>query len=165
MARCNGKGNIFHENNETWELVDLPEGKNVVGLKWIYRTKYHVDGTIQKQARLVAKGHSQQQGIDFEETFSPMARFETVRTFLALAAQMHLFVYKFDIKYVFLNGDLKEVYVGQPEGFVSCNENKVYRLKKALYGLKQAPRAWYEKVDSYFKENGFERSKMSQPSM
>ena len=68
-------------------------------------------------------------------------------------------MYRFDVKSAFLNGDLKEVYVGHHEGFVNCDENKVYRLKKALYGLKQALRAWYEKVDSYFKENGFERSK------
>ena len=89
--------------------------------------------------------------MNFDETFSPVARFETVRTLLALAAQLSWPVYQFDIKSAFLNGDLEEeVYVAQPEGFVvSGQESKVYRLKKALYGLKQAPRAWYSKINSY----------------
>ncbi|GKD84513.1 retrovirus-related pol polyprotein from transposon TNT 1-94, partial [Tanacetum coccineum] len=149
------------EKNSTWELVDAPVNKNIVGLKWLFRTKYNADGSIQKhKARLVAKGYSQEQGIDYEETFSPVARFETVRIFLALAAQLKLPVYQFDVKSAFLNGDLdEEVYVSQPQGFVTGDsENKVYKLNKALYGLKQAPRAWYSKIDSFFKENGFIKS-------
>lgn len=149
------------QKNETWEMVNLPEGKNAIGLKWVFKTKYHADGTIQKhKARLVAKGYSQQHGIDFEETFSPVARFETVRIVLALAAQLHWPVYQFDVKSAFLNGDLQEeVYVTQPEGFViEGKEAKVYKLRKALYGLKQAPRAWYSKIDGYFRQNGFTRS-------
>ena len=149
------------QKNNTWELVDLPEGKNAIGLKWVFRTKYHADGRVQKhKARLVAKGYAQEQGVDYDETFSPVARFETVRTFLALAAQLGWPVFQFDVKSAFLNGELKEeVYVAQPEGFVVHDEvNKVYRLQKALYGLKQAPRAWYHKIDSYFLENGFQRS-------
>lgn len=132
------------EKNQTWELVDLPEGKNVIVLKWIFKTKYNADGSVKRhKAQLVAKGYSQQQGIDFEETFSPVARFETVRTILALAAQLGWPVYQFDVKSAFLNGDLQEeVYVSRPEGFISSEgKSKVYRLKKALYGLKQAPRA------------------------
>ena len=98
-----------YKKNETWELVYLSEGKNVIRLKWVYRTKYDADGTIQKhKARLVAKGYSQQQGIDFEETFSPVACFEIVRTFLALAAQLNWPMYQFDVKSAFLNGELKE---------------------------------------------------------
>lgn len=130
------------EKNETWELVDLPEGNNVIGLKWVYCTKYNPDGSIQKnKARLVARGYAQQQGSDFDETFSPIARFEMVRTLLALVAQLSWSIYQFDVKLAFLNGKLeKEVYVAQPKGFVvSGQEIKVYRLKKAIYGLKQAP--------------------------
>ena len=147
------------QKNQTLDLVNLPEGKKAIGLKWVFRTKYHADGSIQKhKARLVAKGYSQQQGIDFDETFSPVARFETVRTFLALAANLNWPVYQFDVKSAFLNGDLEEeVYVSQREGFVvNGKEDKVYGLKKALYGLKQASRAWYFKIDLYFQENGFE---------
>lgn len=149
------------KKNSTWELVDVPEGKNIVGLKWVFRTKYNADRSVQKRkARLVAKGYSQLPSIDFDDTFSPVARFETVRVMLALAAQMQLPVYQFDVKSAFLNGDLEEeVYVSQPEGFVvKGSENKVYRLRKALYGLKQAPRAWYSKIDAFFQDSKFMRS-------
>ncbi|KAL3500574.1 hypothetical protein ACH5RR_039667 [Cinchona calisaya] len=106
--------------NETWNLVDLPKGKKVIGLKWVFKTKYNTDGSVQKhKARLVARGYSQQRGIDFDETFSPVVCFETVRTILAMAAQLRWKVYQFDVKSAFLNGDLKEeVYVNQPDGFV-----------------------------------------------
>ena len=127
----------------------------------MFRLKYHADESIQKyKARLVAKGYAQHQGIDFDETFSPVARFETVRTVLCLAASLKLPIYQFDVKSAFLNGELEEeVYATQPEGFViQGSETKVYRLEKALYGLKQAPRAWYKRIDSYFLQNGFERS-------
>ena len=109
---------------------------------------------------MVAKGYTQQQGIDYEETFSPVARFDTVQLFLALAAQLKWKVYQFDVKSTFLNGELKEeVYVSQPEGFeINGKQEKVYRLRKALYGLKQAPRAWYSKIDAYFQLNGFMRT-------
>jgi hypothetical protein len=149
------------EKNGTWEMVDLPEGKNAIGLKWVFKTKFAADGSLQKyKARLVAKGYAQQYGIDFEETFSPVVRFETVRLVLALAAQLQWPIYQFDVKSAFLNGDLhEEVYVTQPEGFIKeGNETKVYKLKKALYGLKQAPRAWYSKIDGYFQEKGYMRS-------
>ena len=127
------------EKNGTWEMVDLPNEKNTINLKWVFRTKFTPDGSIQKhKARLVAKGYAQQQGIDFEETFSQVARFETVRTILALAAEFRWPVYQFDVKSEFLNGDLQEeVYVTQPEGFIKKDkETKVYKLRKALYGLK-----------------------------
>ena len=113
--------------------------KNTIGLKWIFKTKYHVDGSIQKhKTRLVAKGYSQIQDIDFEESFSPVARMETVRVFIAIAAQKKRHIYHLDVKSAFLNGELnKEVFVEQPEGFtVKDSETKVYRLRKALYGLK-----------------------------
>ena len=139
--------------NETWVLTNLPEGKAAFGLKWVFKTKYNADGRVQKhKARLVAKGYSQQQGINYEDTFSPIARFETVRTFLALASQLHWPVYQLDVKSAFLNGELEEeVYVMQLEGFIiQGKEDKVYKLRKALYGLKQAPRTWYSKIDSFF---------------
>nr|GEW32407.1 retrovirus-related Pol polyprotein from transposon TNT 1-94 [Tanacetum cinerariifolium] len=128
------------ERNGTWKLADLPQGK--------------------KAARLVARGYIQEHGIDYGETFSPVARFKTVRVILALAAQMQWTIFQFDVKSAFLNGELKEdVYVQQPEYFeVAEEEHKVYKLKKALYGLKQAPRAWYSKIDEFFHESGFERS-------
>lgn len=149
------------QRNQTWELTDLPPGKKTVGLKWVFKSKYHSDGSLHKhKARLVAKGYSQKQGVDFEDTFSPVARLETVRTFLALAAQLKWPIFQLDLKSAFLNGDLQEeVFVDQPEGFiVAGSEDKVYRLKKALYGLRQAPRAWYGKVDQYFVKYGFQRS-------
>lgn len=149
------------ERNGTWDLVNLPAGKEAIGLKWVFKTKYQADGKIQKyKARLVAKGYRQQYGVDYEETFAPVVRFETVRVALALAAQMKWPVFQFDVKSAFLNGDLQEeVYVSQPDGFViKGKESKVYKLRKALYGLKQAPRAWYSKIDAYFQNSGFVRS-------
>ena len=144
--------------------MNLPNGKNVVDLKWIFKTKYHADGIVQNHnARRVANGYSQQWGVDFEETFSLFAQSEIVKTLLALATQLKWPIYQLDVKVTFLNVELeKEVYIAQPKGFViNGKEEKVYKLKKAFYGLKQAPRAWYSKIDSFFQERGFERSKMS----
>lgn len=144
--------------NKTWELVEKPQDKEVIGLKWVYKTKFNEDGSIQKhKARLVVKGYSQQSGIDFNETYAPVVRMETIRSVLALAAQFKLSVYQLDVKSAFLNGELEEeVYVEQPQGYViEGKEDKVYRLQKALYGLKQAPRAWNSKIDGYLLQNGF----------
>ncbi|CAL8998022.1 unnamed protein product [Prunus brigantina] len=149
------------EKNKTWELVDRPIDKLVIGVKWVYKTKLNLDGSIQKnKARLMAKGYAQKPGIDFNETFAPVARLDTIRTLVALAAQKDWKLFQLDVKSAFLNGVLnEEVYVDQPSGFVIKNrEDKVYRLKKALYGLKQAPRAWYEEINSYFTKAGFQRS-------
>lgn len=108
------------EHSQTWELVDLLEDKTPIGLKWVFKLKYHADGSIKKyKVRLVAKGYAQHQGINFDETFSPAAHFETMRTLLSLAAILKLPVYQFDVKSAFLNVELEEeVYVSQPEGFV-----------------------------------------------
>jgi Reverse transcriptase (RNA-dependent DNA polymerase)/gag-polypeptide of LTR copia-type/Integrase core domain/GAG-pre-integrase domain/Domain of unknown function (DUF4219)/Zinc knuckle len=155
------------ERNQTWSLVEAPKGKNVVGVKWVFRTKFGPDGEIIKhKARLVVKGYKQQPGIDYEETFSPVARFETVRILLAVAAVWSVPVYQFDVKSAFLNGEIvEEVFVEQPEGFkIKGKEGHVYKLHKALYGLKQAPRAWYSKIDQFFSDTGFSRSK-SEPSL
>jgi hypothetical protein len=149
------------EKNKTWDLVDLPSHKKSIGVKWVYKTKLNEKGQIEKhKARLVAKGFSQQPGTDYGETFSPLARLDTVRTLLAIAAQHKWHVYQMDVKSTFLNGFLEEeVYVDQPPGFeVQEHPTKVYRLKKALYGLKQAPRAWYRKIDTYLIKSGFSRS-------
>ncbi|KAM1470398.1 hypothetical protein ACFX11_041122 [Malus domestica] len=149
------------EKNGTWELVDRPSDKQVIGVKWVFKTKLNLDGSVQKnKARLVAKGYVQKPGIDYNETFAPVARLDTIRTLIALAAQRSWKLYQLDVKSAFLNGELQEeVYVDQPEGFVvNGREDKVYKLHKALYGLKQAPRAWYGEIDSYFAKCGFEKS-------
>ncbi|KAI5353802.1 hypothetical protein L3X38_006696 [Prunus dulcis] len=149
------------EKNNTWELVDRPFDKPIIGVIWIYKTKLNLDGSVQKnKARLVAKGYSQKPGIDFNETFAPVARLDTVRTLVAVATQRNWSLFQLDVKSAFLNGVLnEEVYVDQPSGFViQGSEDKVYKLTKALYGLKQAPRAWYEEINSYFIKTGFYRS-------
>ena len=149
------------EKNKTWELVDRPNDKDVIGVKWIYKTKLNQDGSVERnKARLVAKGYSQIPGVDFHETFAPVARHETIRGLISIAAQKGWYLHQLDVKSAFLNGVLKEdVFVDQPQGFViEGEEQKVYKLKKALYGLKQAPRAWYGEIDSYFSERGFQRS-------
>ncbi|KAI5336252.1 hypothetical protein L3X38_015519 [Prunus dulcis] len=149
------------EKNETWELVDRPSDKPVIGVKWVCKTKLNLDGSIQKhKVRLVVKGYAQKPGIDFNETFAPVARLDTITTLIALTAQKRWKLYELDVKSAFLNGMLKEeVYVDQPDGFVATNyEDKVYKLKKALYGLEQAPRAWYEEINAYLISCGYVRS-------
>ncbi|GJS37056.1 retrovirus-related pol polyprotein from transposon TNT 1-94 [Tanacetum coccineum] len=129
---------------KVWELVDKPFGKMIIKLKWLWKNKKDEDQTvIRNKARLVAKGYAQEEGIDFEESFAPVARLEAVRIFVAHAAHKSFPIYQMDVKTAFLNGPLKEeVYVAQPEGFVDPDHpEKVYLLRKALYGLKQAPRA------------------------
>ncbi|GJZ39746.1 retrovirus-related pol polyprotein from transposon TNT 1-94 [Tanacetum coccineum] len=132
------------EKNNTWELTDRPSDKDVIGVKWVYKVKSNAYGFVQRnKARLVVKGYSQQPRIDYDETFAPVARMDTVRAIISLAGQIGWLLYQLDVKSSFLNGELKEeVYVNQPQGFeVEGKEEKVYKLKKALYGLKQAPRA------------------------
>jgi hypothetical protein len=155
------------ERNDTWEMVSLPPGKNLVGLKWLFKTKYGANGQVIKhKARLVAKGYSQKKGVDFEETFAPVARFETIRIVLAVAAQKGWLIHQLDVKSAFLNRELEEdIFVEQPEGYqIQGCEDKVLKLKKALYGLKQAPRTWYAKIDGYFTKNGYQRS-LNEPTL
>nr|GEX90836.1 retrovirus-related Pol polyprotein from transposon TNT 1-94 [Tanacetum cinerariifolium] len=133
------------ERLKVWELVPRPDKVMVITLKWIYKVKVdELGGILKNKARLVARGYRQDEGIDFEESFAPVARLETIRIFLAYAAHKNIVVYQMDVKTAFLNGYLREeVYVSQPDGFVDQdNPNHVYKLKKALYGLKQAPCAW-----------------------
>ncbi|GJW97136.1 retrovirus-related pol polyprotein from transposon TNT 1-94 [Tanacetum coccineum] len=130
---------------DIWELVPPPDSAMIIALKWIYKVKLDEYGDVLKnKARLVAKGFRQEEGLDFEESFAPVARLEAIRIFIANAASKNMTVYQMDVKTAFLNGELKEeVYVHQPEGFVDPEcPHHVYRLKKALYGLKQPPRAW-----------------------
>ncbi|GJW91185.1 retrovirus-related pol polyprotein from transposon TNT 1-94 [Tanacetum coccineum] len=137
---------------KVWELVDKPFGKMIIKLKWLWKNKKDEDQTvIRNKARLVAKGYAQEEGIDFEESFAPVARLEAVRIFVAHAAHKSFPIYQMDVKTAFLNGPLKEeVYVAQPEGFVDPDHpEKVYLLRKALYGLKQAPRAWYDELSNF----------------
>jgi hypothetical protein len=140
------------EKNDTWELVPRPKNKNVIGTKWVFRNKLNEDGQVTRnKARLVCKGYAQIEGIEFEETFSPVARMEAICFLLAYACSKNVKVYQMDVKSSFLNGELEEeVYIEQPEGFqLSENTDYVCKLKKALYGLKQAPRAWYSRLDKY----------------
>jgi hypothetical protein len=146
------------EENETWTLADLPPGHKPIGLKWVFKVKRDENGTVVKhKARLVAKGFVQREGVDFEEVFAPVARLDSVRLLLAVAAQERWEVHHLDVKSAFLNGELKEeVYVAQPPGFAkSGSEGKVLRLHKALYGLRQAPRAWNAKLDTSLARLGF----------
>ncbi|GJY06371.1 retrovirus-related pol polyprotein from transposon TNT 1-94 [Tanacetum coccineum] len=127
-------------------------------IQWIYKVKLDEYGDVLKnKARLVAKGYRQEEGIDFEESFAPVARIEAIRIFIANAATKNMIIYQMDVKTAFLNGDLQEeVFVSQPEGFEDQeNPTHVYRLKKALYGLKQAPRAWYDTLSKFLLANNF----------
>jgi hypothetical protein len=148
------------EKNDTWELVPRPKNKNVIDTKWVFKNKLNEDGHVTRnKARLVCKGYAQIEGIDFEETFSPVARMEAIHFLLAYACSKNVKVYHMDVKSYFLNGELEEeVYIEQPEGFqLSENTNYVCKLKKALYGLKQAPRAWYSRLDKYLQQAGFRK--------
>ncbi|GJW34162.1 retrovirus-related pol polyprotein from transposon TNT 1-94 [Tanacetum coccineum] len=143
-----------------WVLVPRPDKVMVITLKWIYKVKLdELGGILKNKARLVARGYRQEEGINFEESFAPVARLEAIRIFLAFAAHMNMVVYQMDVKTAFLNGNMQEeVYVSQPDGFVDPdNPNHVYKLKKALYGLKQAPRAWYDMLSSFLISQDFSK--------
>nr|GEX70703.1 retrovirus-related Pol polyprotein from transposon TNT 1-94 [Tanacetum cinerariifolium] len=148
------------ERLKVWELVPRPDKVMVITLKWIYIVKLdELGGILKNKARLVARGYSQEEGIDFEESFAPVARLEAIRIFLAYATHKNMVVYQMDVKTTFLNGNLREeVYVSQTDGFVDQdNPNHVYKLKKALYGLKQDPRAWYDMLSSFLISQDFSK--------
>jgi hypothetical protein len=147
--------------NEVWHLVPRPN-QNVVCTKWVFRNKQDEHGVVTRnKARLVAKGYSQVEGLDFYETYAPVARLESICILLAYATYHGFKLYQMDVKSVFLNGPIKEeVYVEQPSGFEDSEyPNHVYKLSKALYGLKQAPRAWYECLRDFLITNGFKVNK------
>jgi hypothetical protein len=142
-------------------LVPRPN-QNVVGTKWVFRDKQDEHGVVTRnKARLMAKGYSQVEGLDFGETYAPVARLESIRILLAYATYHGFKLYQMDVKSAFLNGPIKEeVYVEQPPGFEDREyPNHVYKLSKALYGLKQAPRAWYECLRDFLIINGFKVGK------
>jgi hypothetical protein len=148
------------EDNATWSTSPLPKGHRAIGMKWVFKVKRDPTGAVVKhKARLVVKGYSQCQGVDFDEVFAPVVRMETVRLLLALIAHSKWEVHHMDVKSAFLNGVLtEEVYVHQPHGFVIVKDaSKVLKLDKALYGLRQAPRAWNAKLDTTLVSLGFTR--------
>ncbi|GKA20513.1 putative ribonuclease H-like domain-containing protein [Tanacetum coccineum] len=148
-----------------WILVDLPNEKKAIGTKWVFKNKKYERGiVIRNKARLVAQGHRQEEGIDYEEMFAPVARIEAIRLFFAYASFMGFLVYQMDVKSAFLYGTIEEeVYVTQPLGFKDPDHpDKVYKVVKALYGLHQVPRACYETLSNYLLENGFKRGKIDQ---
>nr|GEV26302.1 retrovirus-related Pol polyprotein from transposon TNT 1-94 [Tanacetum cinerariifolium] len=148
---------------EVWTLVDLSYGKRAIGTKWVFRNKNNERGVlIRNKARLVAQEHTQEEGIDYDEVFAPIARIEAIRLFLAYASFKDFMVYQMDFKSAFLYRKIKEeVYVCQPLGFEDLDFlDKVYKVEKALYGLHQAPKAWYETLSTYLLDNGFHRGKI-----
>ncbi|GJR42989.1 putative ribonuclease H-like domain-containing protein [Tanacetum coccineum] len=149
---------IFDE--ASYDDVDLPHGAKVIGTKWVYRNKMDERGVVARnKARLVAQGHRQEEGIDYDEVFSPVARIEAIKLFLAFASFMGFIVYQMDVKSSFLYGTIdEEVYVSQPPGFVDPDHpKKVYKVVKALYGLHQAPRAWYATLSTFLEKYGYRR--------
>ncbi|WKA08566.1 hypothetical protein VitviT2T_026277 [Vitis vinifera] len=149
------------EKNNTWVLSVLPERRKTVGCKWIFSIKYKADGSIdQYKARLVAKGCTQKYGIDYQETFSPVAKLKTVRVLLSLAANLDWPLHQLDVKNAFLHGDLeKEIYMDLPPGYTATSEAKIAcSLQRALYGLKQSPRAWFGRFSSTMRKYGFQQS-------
>lgn len=148
--------------NDTWELVPLPKGRKPIGTKWVFKRKYKADGTLDRyKARLVCTGYTQKYGIDYEETFAPVVRPESIRLLVATAASAGAAIHHMDVTTAFLNGKLtEEIYVKQPKGYIQKGaEDKVYRLKKSLYGLKQAPLCWNIEIDSALKNIGFKRNR------
>jgi hypothetical protein len=156
--------NAMHEElenfdrNQFWTLVDPPRDVNVIGTKWVFKNRQGEDGeVVRNKACLVAQGYSQVEGLDFWETFAPVAHPEAIRILLAFVASMGFKLYQMDMKIASLNCVIQEeVYVRQPPGFESPKHlDRVYKLSKDLYGLKQAPRAWYARLKAFLLEHGY----------
>jgi hypothetical protein len=145
--------------NATWELVVLPKDKKAIGCKWVYKVKHNADGSMSGyKARLVAKGYAQTYGIDYEETYSLIAKMTTIRAIIVIVTTKGWSLHQMDVKNGFFHGDLqKEVYMEQPPGYVDQTyPNLVCRLKKALYNLKQVRRAWLNKIGQYLVTSEFQ---------
>jgi hypothetical protein len=147
------------EENSTWELHNLPEGRKVISNRWVYRKKRNVVGEVTRfKARLVVRGFSQREGIDYTETFSPVARFDTIRAVLSIAADEKLELSQFDVKTAFLHGFIdKEIYMEQPEGY-NDGSQRVCKLLRSLYGLKQSPRCWNKRFKDVLMNLEFQES-------
>jgi hypothetical protein len=161
--------NAMHEElnnftrNEVRELVERPKNHNVIGTKWVFQNKHNEDGlVVRNKARLVAQGYTQVEGLDFGETFAPVARLEAIRILLAYACAHNIKLYQMDVKSAFLNGKISElVYVEQPPCFEDPKRpNHMYKLSKVLYRLKQAPRAWYERLRDFLLSKDFKIGKI-----
>src|SRR3954447_3482679 len=149
-------------DNNTWTIIpQAPQGRQLIGCRWIFKKKFGADGAVTRyKARLVAKGYAQQQGIDYDETYAPVAKFTSIRTILSLGASLDLEIHQMDVKTAFLNGDLEEdIYMKIPEGvhtnFATTSCQPVCKLNRTLYGLKQSPRMWNKKIDEYLRSRGF----------
>lgn len=151
------------ERSKVWTLVPRPTDRTIIGIKWIFRNKLDDQGSVTRnKARLVVQGYNQEEGIDYDESFAPVARMEAIRMLIAFASHMEFKLYQMDVKSAFLNGYLQEeVYVKQPPGFEDHDHpTHVFKLDKALYGLKQAPRAWYDRLSGFLLGNGYLRGKI-----
>ncbi|GKB55785.1 retrotransposon protein, putative, ty1-copia subclass [Tanacetum coccineum] len=160
LSNC--RNAIIMKDNEVWDLVDLPPNGKTVGSKWLFKKKTDMDGAVHTyKARLVAKGFTQTYGVDYEETFSPVADIRAIRILIAIAAYYDYEIWQMDVKTAFLNGHLsEEVYMEQPEGFVNPKyPNRVCKLKRSIYGLKQASRQWNKRFDDEIKKFGFTQNR------
>ena len=149
--------------SNVWYLVPRPADRTIIVTRWVFRNKLDESGVIiRNKSRLVVQGYNQEEGIDYDETFAPVAKMEAIKILIAFVEFTGFKLYQMDVKSAFLNRNFKEeVYVKQPPGFEDADlPNHVFKLNNAFYGLKQAPRAWYERLSKFLLNNGFKRGKI-----